>query len=72
MEFKRFVNTIIQMPCQIVHGGRRLVYRLLSWNEWQGVFLRWSLHCDLTRRRIGRVLDVPVHRGILSSAANRG
>jgi hypothetical protein len=40
MEFKRFVNTIIAMPCQIVRGGRRLVYRLLSWNEWQGVFLR--------------------------------
>jgi hypothetical protein len=40
MEFKRFVNTIIQMPCQIVRGGRRLVYRLLSWNEGQGVFLR--------------------------------
>ena len=40
MEFKRFVNTIIQMPCQIVRGGRRLVNRLLSWNEWQGVFLR--------------------------------
>ena len=40
MEFKRFVNTIITMPCQIVRGGRRLVYRLLSWNEWQGVFLR--------------------------------
>ncbi|MBV8231953.1 MAG: IS1380 family transposase [Planctomycetaceae bacterium] len=40
MEFKRFVNPIIQMPCQIVRGGRRLVNRLLSWNEWQGVFLR--------------------------------
>jgi hypothetical protein len=40
MEFKRFVNTIILMPCQIVRGGRRLIYRLLSWNEWQGVFLR--------------------------------
>jgi Transposase DDE domain group 1 len=40
MEFKRFVNTIVQMPCQIVRGGRRLLYRLLSWNEWQGVFLR--------------------------------
>jgi hypothetical protein len=40
MEFKRFVNTIIQMPCQIVRGARKLVYRLLSWNEWQGVFLR--------------------------------
>ena len=40
MEFKRFVNTIILMPCQIVRGGRRLIYRLLSWNDWQGVFLR--------------------------------
>jgi hypothetical protein len=40
MEFKRFVNTIILMPCQIVCGGHRLLYRLLSWNEWQGVFLR--------------------------------
>ncbi|MCA1695614.1 MAG: IS1380 family transposase [Actinobacteria bacterium] len=40
MEFKRFVNTIILMPCRIVLGGHRVLYRLLSWNEWQGVFLR--------------------------------
>jgi hypothetical protein len=40
MEFKRFVNMIILIPCQIVRGGHRLLYRLLSWNEWQGVFLR--------------------------------
>jgi hypothetical protein len=40
MEFKRFVNGLILMPCQILRGGRRLVYRLLSWNDWQGVFLR--------------------------------
>jgi hypothetical protein len=39
MEFKRFVTTLIVIPCQIVKGGRRLIYRLLSWNEWQGVFL---------------------------------
>ncbi len=47
MEFKRFVNTIILMPCQIVRGGRRLLYRLLSWNEWQGVILRtvYALRC---------------------------
>jgi Transposase DDE domain group 1 len=47
MEFKRFVNTLILMPCQIVKGGHRLVYRLLSWNEWQGVFLRvvYALRC---------------------------
>jgi hypothetical protein len=40
MEFKRFINTMILMPCQIVRSGRRLIFRLLSWNEWQGVFLR--------------------------------
>src|SRR3954466_14708871 len=40
MEFKTFVNAIILMPCQIIQGGHRLLYRLLSWNGWQGVFLR--------------------------------
>ena len=40
MEFSTFCVAMIQVPCQIVRGGRRIVYRLLSWNPWQGVFLR--------------------------------
>ena len=40
MEFRTFCMAIIQMPCQIVRTGRRLIYRLLSWNPWQEVFLR--------------------------------
>jgi hypothetical protein len=40
MEFSTFCMALIQVPCQIVRGARRLVYRLLSWNPWQGVFLR--------------------------------
>ena len=40
MEFATFCAAIIQMPCQIVRGGRRLIYRLLSWTPWQGMFLR--------------------------------
>lgn len=40
MEFATYCAAFIQMPCQIVRGGRRLIYRLLSWNPWQGVFLR--------------------------------
>jgi hypothetical protein len=40
MEFPSFRAALIDMPCQIIRGGRRLVYRLLSWNPWQGVFLR--------------------------------
>ena len=40
MEFKKFINELIRVPCQIVRGGRRLVYRLLAWNRWQDVFFR--------------------------------
>jgi hypothetical protein len=40
MEFATFCAAFIQMPSQIVRGGRRLIYRLLSWNPWQGTFLR--------------------------------
>jgi hypothetical protein len=40
MEFRTFCVALIQMPCQIVRTSRRIIYRLLSWNPWQGVFLR--------------------------------
>jgi hypothetical protein len=30
MEFATFCAAVIQMPCQIVRGGKRLIYRLLS------------------------------------------
>ena len=40
MEFGTFCVAMIQVPCQVVRGARRIVYRLLSWNPWQGVFLR--------------------------------
>jgi hypothetical protein len=35
MEFKRFVAGIVRLPCQIIRGGRRLVFRLLSYSPWQ-------------------------------------
>jgi hypothetical protein len=49
MEFKRFVNAFIRVPCQIVRAGRRIVYRLLAWNPWQDVFVRGlaALDCPL-------------------------
>jgi hypothetical protein len=40
MEFSTFCVALIQVPCQIVRTSRRIIYRLLSWNPWQGVFLR--------------------------------
>lgn len=33
MEFKRFVNTFIKIPCIIINSGRRIVYRLLGYNN---------------------------------------
>ena len=40
MEFKTFVNAFMRFPCQIVRAGRRLIYRLLNWTPWQGMFFR--------------------------------
>src|SRR6202163_1392426 len=40
MEFKTFLNAFMRLPCQIVHTSRRLIYRLLGWNPWSGVFFR--------------------------------
>jgi hypothetical protein len=40
MEFATFRAALIEMPCQVVRGGKRLIYRLSSWTPWQGVFLR--------------------------------
>jgi hypothetical protein len=44
MEFKKFLNMLMQLPCQVVRTGRRIVYRLLSWNPWLGVLLRGVEH----------------------------
>jgi hypothetical protein len=40
LEFKRFVNAFVRLPCQILHTGRKLVYRLLGWNPYQPIFFR--------------------------------
>jgi hypothetical protein len=44
MEFKRFANALIHVPCQIIKTGRRVVYRLLSVNPWSSVLLRAAEH----------------------------
>jgi hypothetical protein len=40
MEFKKFLNAFMRLPCQIVRTGRRIVFRLLAWNPWLEVFFR--------------------------------
>ena len=47
MEFRTFVNAIVRLPCQIARTGRRLIYRMLSWNPWHPLFFR-------TYEQIGR------------------
>jgi len=40
MEFRRFLHAIILLPVQLVRTGRRIVYRLLGYNDWLADFLR--------------------------------
>lgn len=40
MEFKTFINAFMRIPCQIVRTGRKIIYRILSWNPNQMTFFR--------------------------------
>jgi len=40
MEFRRFLNAIMRMPVQIINTGRRIIYRILGYNDWAQTFLR--------------------------------
>jgi hypothetical protein len=40
MESNVFCVAMNRVPCQIFSTAGRTVYRLLSWNPWQGVFIR--------------------------------
>jgi hypothetical protein len=38
MEFRRFLNAIMLIPCQIVRTARRVIYRVLGYNGWLADF----------------------------------
>ena len=40
MEFQTFRNAFMNIPTQVIRTGRRIVYRVLAWTQWLGVFLR--------------------------------
>ena len=67
MEFKKFLNALMRLPCQIVRTGRRIVYRLLSWNPWLEVLLRGgersAARCGADAAPRCRGTDAPIRRG---------
>jgi Transposase DDE domain group 1 len=40
MEFRTFRQAFIEIPCQIVRTGRRVRWRILTYNPWLGAFFR--------------------------------
>jgi len=43
MEFRRFLNAILLLPCQVVRTARRVIYRLLGYNDWlKDFFATWE------------------------------
>lgn len=40
MEFKTFINAVMQIPCQIVRQARHTIYRVLNWNPYLPAFFR--------------------------------
>jgi hypothetical protein len=43
MEFRRFLHAIVLIPAQIIRSGRRIIYRILSYNSWsRDFFFAWQ------------------------------
>ncbi|HEY5811897.1 MAG TPA: IS1380 family transposase [Terrimicrobiaceae bacterium] len=43
MEFRRFLHAIVLLPAQIVRSGRRVIYRIMSYNSWlKDLFAGWE------------------------------
>jgi hypothetical protein len=43
MEFRRFLHASVLLPCQIVRTARRVIYRILGYNNWlQDFFATWE------------------------------
>lgn len=40
MEFRRFLNALMRLPVQIINTGRRIIYRILGYNDWVRTFLK--------------------------------
>jgi len=52
MEFRRFLNGLVRIPVQIVTGGRKIIYRILGYNQWLETFL--NTFEDIRHMRIAR------------------
>jgi hypothetical protein len=39
MEFRGFLNAIVRVPTQVVRTGRRILFRILGYNQWTRTFL---------------------------------
>ena len=39
MEFRQFLNSMILLPCQIIRQERKIVFRILAYNNWLSDFL---------------------------------
>lgn len=39
MEFRSFLGAVLLMPAQIIRAGRKIIYRILSYNRWLKDFL---------------------------------
>jgi hypothetical protein len=43
MEFRRFLHSLILLPAQIVRTGRRIIFRILAYNDWiKDLFAAWE------------------------------
>ena len=66
MEFKTFLNAVMQLPAQLVLAGRRIILRLLSWNRRQSTLRGFVGHCVVE----AAIIDVGIRTSRSAAATN--
>ena len=70
MEFRRFLHAIVLLPAQIVRTGRRVIYRIMSYNRWlKDLFATWE-HLRWLRATLAKQNDPDPHHNLCQQEAN--
>jgi hypothetical protein len=62
MEFRRFLHLIVMLPAQIVRSGRRIIYRIMGYNDWLESLLPGSIFAVWRLPNTGPFHNVGCHQ----------
>src|SRR5258705_13203479 len=72
MEFRRFLQLIVMLPAQIIRSGRRIIYRIMGYNDWlKDFFATGSICAEWHLPEVGPCTNYAVPEGVIEGSQRR-